>query len=262
MPAYALRTTGYFFLCAGVLTALGSFLQVNPVWLYGPYHAWDATTTAQPDWYMGWLEGAVRLMPAWDIQVGGFLLPAIFWPAVVLPGLVFTPLFVWPWLDALATRDDGFHNVLTLPGRAPRPHGRWGRASSPSSPCCSWPAATTCSRCAYGLSQPILLHALQVLVVVLPPAVAGLTYAVARARATVTATASRRWTAPLRASWSATAAARITARYGPEALKSAQAAAGDSAPRKAQRQDPEDSGRGQQGRRRVDEAEEPRRRER
>ena len=98
---------------------MGSFLQINPVWLFGPYHPWDATTNAQPDWYMGWLEGAVRLMPAWDIQVGGFLLPAIFWPAVVLPGLVFTPLFVWPWLDALATRDNGFHNVLTLPGERP-----------------------------------------------------------------------------------------------------------------------------------------------
>ena len=74
-------------------------MQINPVWLYGPYRAWDATTAAQPDWYMGWLEGAVRMMPGWDIQIGGLLIPAIFWPAVILPGLIFTPLFLVPWMD-------------------------------------------------------------------------------------------------------------------------------------------------------------------
>ncbi len=72
VPAYALRTTGYFMLIAGVLTAFGGLVQINPVWLYGPFLATDATTSAQPDWYMGWLEGAVRMMPGWDIHIGGF----------------------------------------------------------------------------------------------------------------------------------------------------------------------------------------------
>ena len=94
VPAYALRTTGYLLLVAGVLTAFGAFLQINPVWLYGPYTPWDSTTSAQPDWYMGWLEGAVRLFPGWDVQVGVFVLPAVFWPAVILPGLMNTPMAV------------------------------------------------------------------------------------------------------------------------------------------------------------------------
>ena len=57
VPAYALRTTGYLLIVAGVCTAFAAFVQINPVWLYGPYRAWDATTAAQPDWYMGWLGG-------------------------------------------------------------------------------------------------------------------------------------------------------------------------------------------------------------
>ena len=182
VPAYALRTTGYLLLCAGVLTAFGSFLQINPVWLFGPYHPWDATSNAQPDWYMGWLEGAVRLMPGWDIEIGGFLLPAVFWPAVVLPGLIFTPLFVWPWVDALATRDNGFHNVLTFPGERP---GRMalGAGFVTFLSVLLVAGGNDVFAVRYGLSQPVLLRVLQVLVVVLPPAVAGLTYAIARARA-------------------------------------------------------------------------------
>ena len=119
VPAYALRTTGYFMLIAGVLTAFGGLVQINPVWLYGPFLPTDATTSAQPDWYMGWLEGAVRMMPGWDIHIGGFMVPAIFWPAVILPGLIFTPMFLWPWLDWIAMRDDQFHNVLQYPGQRP-----------------------------------------------------------------------------------------------------------------------------------------------
>jgi ubiquinol-cytochrome c reductase cytochrome b subunit len=81
VPAYALRTLGYFFLVAGVLAVLGGFFQINPIWIYGPYQAAHATVAAQPDWYTGWLEGALRLTSDWDIKIGGFLLPGIFWPS-------------------------------------------------------------------------------------------------------------------------------------------------------------------------------------
>ena len=119
VPAYALRTTGYLLLITGLLTVLGGFFQINPVWLYGPYHPWDSTSFAQPDWYTGWLEGAVRLMPPWDIHIGGFLLPGLFWPAALLPGIIVGFLFAWPWLDALITRDDEIHNVLQTPRDRP-----------------------------------------------------------------------------------------------------------------------------------------------
>ncbi len=119
VPAYALRTTGFLLLLTGLLTVLGGFFQINPVWLYGPYHPWDSTSFAQPDWYTGWLEGAVRMMPAWDIHIGGLLIPGLFWPAAVLPGIVAGFLFAWPWLDGLVTRDDDLHNVLQTPRDRP-----------------------------------------------------------------------------------------------------------------------------------------------
>ena len=148
VPAYALRTAGYFFLCAGVLTVLGAFVQVNPVWLYGPYHAWNSTTAAQPDWYMGWLEGAVRLFPAWNIRIGWFLLPGVFWPAVVLPGLIFGALYTWPWIDALSPATPPSTTCLSCRASAPgaRP---WAPVSLRFSSCFWWPAATMCSQCCW-----------------------------------------------------------------------------------------------------------------
>ena len=123
VPAYALRTTGFFLLLAGVLTAMGGFLQINPVWLYGPYKPWDSTSFAQPDWYTGWLEGAVRMTPAWDIHIGGFLLPGLFWPAAVLPGIVMGVLT----RVAVARRGrDARRRLLQRPAdaaRPARPHG-------------------------------------------------------------------------------------------------------------------------------------------
>jgi ubiquinol-cytochrome c reductase cytochrome b subunit len=182
VPAYALRTTGYLLLLSGVMTAFGAFLQINPVWLYGPYTAWDSTTQAQPDWYMGWMEGAVRLMPGWDIQIGWFLLPSVFWPAVILPGLIFTPLFVWPWLDAMATRDGAYHNVLTLPSERP------GRVAVGA----GFVTFLTVLLIAggddvfahvYGLDLVTFVEVLRALFFVAPPLVALLTYVVFRRRA-------------------------------------------------------------------------------
>ena len=181
VPAYALRTTGYLLLVAGVLTAFGALLQINPVWLYGPYTAWDSTTAAQPDWYMGWLEGAVRLFPGWDIQLGSFVLPAVFWPAVVLPGLIFTPLALWPWLDGMALRDQGFHNVLTFPSERPW-RAALGAGFVTLLSVLLVAGGNDVFASAFGLSLPALITTLRVLVIVAPPLVALFTYVLVRWR--------------------------------------------------------------------------------
>src|SRR5438270_477923 len=54
------------FTCA-VLVLLGTIAQINPVWIYGPYQPGSITAGAVPDWYMGLLDGALRLMPVWDL---------------------------------------------------------------------------------------------------------------------------------------------------------------------------------------------------
>jgi len=190
VPAYALRTTGYLLIVGGICAAFAAFVQINPVWLWGPYRPWDATTAAQPDWYMGWLEGAVRMMPGWDIQIGGLLIPAIFWPAVILPGLIFTPLLLVPWLDWAATRDGAFHNVLMLPGQHPvRTALTAGFVTFLSVLLVA--GGNDVFAFVFGWSQPAFLVVLQYLFILLPPVIALLTYLLLRGRA-------RRWASTVR----------------------------------------------------------------
>ncbi len=84
-PTYALRSLGLFFVVAGVLVALGGLVQINPIWLYGPYTPSAVSTAAQPDWYMGWLEGALRLFPAVRVHLFGYRMPEIVLPGRGLP---------------------------------------------------------------------------------------------------------------------------------------------------------------------------------
>jgi ubiquinol-cytochrome c reductase cytochrome b subunit len=122
-PSYAMKSTALFVLVAAVLCALGGLAQINPVWIYGPFRT--ALTTAavssasQPDWYMGWLDGALRLMPAWEIRAFGFTIPNPFFPGALLPSLTFAGLYLWPFLEARFTRDTAAHNLLDRPRDAP-----------------------------------------------------------------------------------------------------------------------------------------------
>ena len=70
MPVYLAKAGGFFFVVFGVLAVMGALLQINPVWLYGPYNPAEVTAGSQPDWYMGWLDGAVRLMPGLESSSG------------------------------------------------------------------------------------------------------------------------------------------------------------------------------------------------
>jgi ubiquinol-cytochrome c reductase cytochrome b subunit len=114
-PTYTAKSVGLFFLVAAVLCALGGLVQINPVWLYGPFEPSAVTTAAQPDWYMGWLEGALRLFPAWSFRIGPFTISELFWPAVLLPGLTFALLYAWPFLEQWRTKDYAEHHLLSRP---------------------------------------------------------------------------------------------------------------------------------------------------
>ncbi|MCU1398221.1 MAG: cytochrome b/b6 domain protein [Acidimicrobiales bacterium] len=118
-PTYALRSVGLFFVVTAVLAALGGLFQINPIWLYGPYEPSAVTTAAQPDWYMGWLEGALRLIPRLHIQVFGYRVPEILVPGVIFPTLTFGVLFCWPAVEKLLTRDRSEHHLLDRPRDRP-----------------------------------------------------------------------------------------------------------------------------------------------
>jgi ubiquinol-cytochrome c reductase cytochrome b subunit len=87
------------FTCA-VLILLGAIAQINPVWLLGPYQPGSITSGAVPDWYMGFLDGTLRLMPAWELSVGGHPLAlGVLIAGLVVPALFFTCLALYPVAD-------------------------------------------------------------------------------------------------------------------------------------------------------------------
>ncbi|MGN6166558.1 MAG: cytochrome b, partial [Solirubrobacteraceae bacterium] len=73
-PAQVPRSLALMFFVAAVLFLLGGLVQINPIWQWGPFEPWLATNGAQPDWYLGWLIGALRLMPSFDVNIGHFTL--------------------------------------------------------------------------------------------------------------------------------------------------------------------------------------------
>jgi ubiquinol-cytochrome c reductase cytochrome b subunit len=113
-PTYTAKSVGLFFAVFAVLVALGGLVQINPIWLYGPFKPEDVTSPAQPDWWLGWVEGALRLFPAWEVRAFGFEIPNPFFPAVLLPGVTFVLLYLWPFLEQRFTGDREPHHLLDL----------------------------------------------------------------------------------------------------------------------------------------------------
>ncbi len=119
-PAFAGKAGGLFFIVFGVCAALGGLVQINPVWLWGPYNPAQVSAASQPDWYVMFLDGSTRLFPAWDINLpGNYQIPALFWPTVVLPGIIFTLMALYPMIERKLTRDETSHHLLQRPRDVP-----------------------------------------------------------------------------------------------------------------------------------------------
>jgi ubiquinol-cytochrome c reductase cytochrome b subunit len=114
-PTYTAKSVGLLFGLAALFGLMGGLLQINPVWLYGPYDPATVASPAQPDWYLGWLEGALRLFPPWEIRIFGHVIANPFYPTVLLPGLTFLVLYAWPWIERRITGDRAEHHLLDRP---------------------------------------------------------------------------------------------------------------------------------------------------
>ncbi|HZI97564.1 MAG TPA: cytochrome b, partial [Actinomycetales bacterium] len=100
-PVYAAKAGGFFFIVFGVIAFMGAVATINPIWNYGPYDPSPISAGTQPDWYIGFLDGALRLMPGWEFTVAGFTVPVnVLVPAVILPGLLTTVLALYPFIEA------------------------------------------------------------------------------------------------------------------------------------------------------------------
>jgi len=120
LPVYMAKAGGFFFVVFGVTALMSALFQINPIWLWGPYNPSEVTAGSQPDWYMGWLEGALRIMPALEFSVFGQTFSMnIFIPGVALMGLLFTILALYPFVEQWVTGDRREHHLLQRPRNAP-----------------------------------------------------------------------------------------------------------------------------------------------
>jgi ubiquinol-cytochrome c reductase cytochrome b subunit len=120
-PIYTAKAGGFFFIVFSVIALMAATMTINPVWNYGPFDPSPVSAGAQPDWYMLFLEGALRLMPGQaEVVIGGFTLSLnVIIPAMVVPGLLFTALAAYPFIEAAVTGDKREHHVLDRPRNMP-----------------------------------------------------------------------------------------------------------------------------------------------
>ena len=119
-PGQAPRSLGLMAATTGLLFGLGALVQINPIWLWGPYETWLGTNGAQPDWYLGWLIGGLRLVPGFDVVIGkATVIPNPFWGGALFPLVVLGVLALWPWAERRLGGDRTSHNLLERPRDAP-----------------------------------------------------------------------------------------------------------------------------------------------
>ncbi|TRW76521.1 cytochrome bc complex cytochrome b subunit [Mycolicibacterium sp. 018/SC-01/001] len=118
MPVFAVKSGAFFAVTVGVLGLMGGLLQINPIWVLGPYKPSQVSAGSQPDFYMMWTDGLIRLWPAWEFYPFGHTIPQGVWVALGM-GLVFMLLIAYPFLEKKFSGDDAHHNLLQRPRDAP-----------------------------------------------------------------------------------------------------------------------------------------------
>ena len=178
-PRFAFKSIGLLLLTAAVLAALGGLAQINPVWLYGPFEPANVSAASQPDWYMAWLDGALRVMPPWETRAFGYTVPNPFFPAVLLAGVTFTLLYLWPFLEARFTSDVVEHHLLDRPRNRPV-RTCMGAATLAFYLVLSLSASTDVVAVTFGTSVNGVLVTFRIAALVVPPVVALVTYRLCR----------------------------------------------------------------------------------
>ena len=119
-PVYTAKAGGFFFVVSGAIVLMSAFIQINPLWFWGPYDPSQVTAGTQPDWYIGWLDGMLRVMPGWEFVIFGYTLSLnVLIPAVVMPGILTMVLIAYPAIEKFATGDDREHHLLDRPRNNP-----------------------------------------------------------------------------------------------------------------------------------------------
>jgi ubiquinol-cytochrome c reductase cytochrome b subunit len=120
MPVFAAKAGGFFFIIFGVITLVAATVTINPIWAYGPYDPSPVSAGTQPDWYIGFADGALRLIPSgWEFVIFDFTVSLnILVPLLVLPLFLGLVMF-YPFFEAWITGDKREHHMAQRPRNAP-----------------------------------------------------------------------------------------------------------------------------------------------
>ncbi len=121
LPVYAAKAGGFFFIVFGVLVLIGATVAINPIWNYGPYDPSPVSAGTQPDFYIGFIDGGLRLFPGFfEFTILGFTVSLnVLLPALVIPGVFITAMVAYPFIEAWVTGDKSEHHLLDRPRNAP-----------------------------------------------------------------------------------------------------------------------------------------------
>ncbi|MDN5918534.1 MAG: cytochrome bc complex cytochrome b subunit [Pseudonocardia sp.] len=119
LPAFAAKGGAFFAVTVGVLGIMAGLLQINPLWNYGPYDPAHISAGSQPDWYVLYTEGMLRIFPPWDIYIGNYSIPAAFWASPAFLPVLYVVAALYPWIERRFTGDNALHNLLQRPRDVP-----------------------------------------------------------------------------------------------------------------------------------------------
>ncbi|GAA4548406.1 cytochrome bc1 complex cytochrome b subunit [Amycolatopsis samaneae] len=119
MPYFALKGGAFFAMVTGVLALMSGIFQINPIWNIGPYNPAQVSAGSQPDWYMAWADGMLRIWPAWEVYLGKYTIPAVFFAGAVGMPILIGLLLAYPMIERKLSKDTAHHNLLQRPRDAP-----------------------------------------------------------------------------------------------------------------------------------------------
>jgi ubiquinol-cytochrome c reductase cytochrome b subunit len=119
MPVFALKGGAFFALVTGVTAVMAGVFQINPIWNFGPYNPSQVSAGSQPDWYMAWADGMLRIFPAWELYLGNYTVPAVFFAGAVGMPILIGLLLAYPMIERRLSGDTAHHNLLQRPRDAP-----------------------------------------------------------------------------------------------------------------------------------------------
>jgi ubiquinol-cytochrome c reductase cytochrome b subunit len=120
LPAFAAKGGAFFAATVGIIAIMGGVFQINPIWNFGPYNPAHISAGSQPDWYVLFTEGMLRIFPPWEISIAHtYLIPPAFWASPLFLPLIHGLAAAYPVIERKFTKDNALHNLLQRPRDVP-----------------------------------------------------------------------------------------------------------------------------------------------